>query len=131
MSILYQIIVDSSDEVIAALIPTIVAALLGTGWWRSRASWLRALIAALAKGAVAQTEEDYVKPEKEVSGSDKLTGTQQRTAKAIASGTVVDALHEVGVTALKAAGPVISAAVDKAVADMKKTVPMETQKLFP
>lgn len=128
--IVLGILRDSSSEIIAAIVPTLVAAFLASAWWKSRAAWLRALVEALAKGAVIQVEKTYVEPRKAAARVDKLTTTQQELAKELATHTIKNALIDVGVTAVSAAGPVISAAIEKAVADMKKTVPPETQKLF-
>lgn len=128
---LEQLFQDYGSQLLSALIPAIVAAFFASGWWQSRKAWLKTLVAAFAKGAVAQTEVDYVIPKKEESGESKLTPTQQQTAKTMASVSIKDALTDVGVAALSATGPIISAAVEKAVANMKKTLPDKTQRLFP
>jgi hypothetical protein len=108
----------------------IIAGVTATAWWKSQAVWLQRLVAAIAPGAVARTEISYVTPVKEKLGVEKLENTQQMIAKNIARIDVKDTLADLGVTALSATGPIIGAAIEKAVDNMKKTLPKETENLF-
>ena len=120
-----------SSEIVAAVIPSLVAAFFASKWWQNRGIWLKRLISVLAKSAVAHVETSYVKPAKSALQVEKLPVTQQEIAKDMAQLDISNALGDLGVTLFSAAAPMIGASIEKAVENMKKTIPTGTQRLFP
>jgi hypothetical protein len=126
-----QFVKDYGGELLAAILPSIVAAILASKLWTQRAVWIKKIIAAVARAVVAQVEIEYVEPTKAASGSDKLTPPQQGEAQRLAQGEVRDRLVDLGVQVIGSATPLIGAAIEKAVENAKQTLPEKTQALFP
>lgn len=126
-----QFFQDYGGELLAAVIPMIVAAILGTGWYKARATWIKKLLDGIAHAVVAQVETNYVEPTKAASGLPKLTVPEQHEAKRLAQTEIRDRLVDLGVQVIGSATPLIGAAIEKAVENAKKTLPKPTQDLFP
>ena len=118
-------------ELAIAAVPTLLAALLASKWYKEKTGLIKNLVDIAATIAVQQVEKSYVERVKARTGEPKLNAAQQEIAFGMAETNVKDVLLDVGKTALKAAGPLVGEAIEQAVANMRKTLPTDTQKLFP
>jgi len=125
-----QLLQDYGGELLSALAPSIVAAFLASKLWKQRAVWLRRVVAVVAKAVVANVETEYVEPAKEASGLPKLTLKQQVEAKHRAQSQVQDAMKDLGLTIAAATIPVIGAGIERAVENLRGTLPSKTQAKF-